>query len=100
MKQKGRLFQQPTLFIYPTVNRPFSRIKPMAFVNTTKTAPFGAITTYRAIKVLEAAKTSFITWNAKRTTYKQLSALSMRELDDIGMTRADVNNLNTGFFNF
>lgn len=72
----------------------------MAFVNTTKPAPFGAITTYRAIKALEAVTNSFLVWNAKRATYKQLSALSSRELDDIGMTRADVNNLNTSFFNF
>ena len=72
----------------------------MAFVNTTKPAPFGAITTYRAIKALEAVKTSFVAWNTKRTTYKELSALSVRELDDIGITRADVENLNTGFFNF
>ncbi len=72
----------------------------MAFVNTTKPAPFGAITTYRAIKALDAAKTSFFAWNAKRVTYKQLSALSVRELDDIGMTHSDVDNLNTGFFRF
>ncbi|MBL4750965.1 MAG: DUF1127 domain-containing protein [Amylibacter sp.] len=72
----------------------------MAFVNTTKTAPFGAITTYRAVKALEAIKNNFVAWNAKRATYKELSALSVRELDDIGITRADVENLNTGFFNF
>lgn len=72
----------------------------MAYFNTTKTAPFGAITTYRAVKALEAVKISFVAWNAKRATYKELSALSVRELNDIGMTRADVENLNAGFFNF
>lgn len=72
----------------------------MAFLNTTKTAPFGAIATYRAVKAIEAVKTSFVSWNTKRNTYKQLSVLSTRELEDIGITRADVNNMNTGFFRF
>jgi len=72
----------------------------MAFLNTTKPAPFGAITTYRAIKALETVKTSFLSWSTKRNTYKQLSVLSTRELEDIGITRADVNNMNTGFFRF
>ena len=72
----------------------------MAFLNTTKPAPFGAITTYRAVKALEAVKTSFLSWSANRNTYKQLSVLSTRELEDIGITRADVNNMNTGFFRF
>lgn len=72
----------------------------MAFLNTTKPAPFGAITTYRAVKAFEAARIGFSTWKTKRSTYKQLNVLSTRELDDIGITRADVNNLNTGFFRF
>ena len=70
----------------------------MAIYNETKAAPFGAITTFRAIRALEAVKDNFVAWNAKRNTYKQLSALSTRELEDIGMTRADVENLNAGFF--
>ncbi len=70
----------------------------MAVYHETKAAPFGAITTFRVIRALEAVKNSFAMWNAKRTTYKQLSKLSLRELDDIGITRADVEDLNSGFF--
>ena len=72
----------------------------MAILNTTKAAPFGAIATLRAVRALEVVKDSFVGWNAKRNTYKQLNALSTRELEDIGVTRADVENLNTGFFRF
>jgi len=72
----------------------------MAILNTTKTAPFGAIATFRAVRALEVVKDSFVGWNAKRNTYKQLNALSTRELEDIGITRSDVENLNTGFFRF
>ena len=72
----------------------------MAILNTTKAASFGAIATFRAVRALEAVKDSFAGWNAKRNTYKQLNALSTRELEDIGISRADVENLNTGFFRF
>ena len=72
----------------------------MAILNTTKAAPFGAIATFRAVRAMEVVKDSFVGWNAKRNTYKQLNALSTRELEDIGITRADVENLNTGFFRF
>ncbi len=72
----------------------------MAIVNITKAAPFGAIATFRAVRALETVKDSFVGWNEKRNTYKQLNALSARELEDIGMSRADVENLNTGLFRF
>jgi len=70
----------------------------MATLNTTKPAPFGAIATFRAIHALENAKNGFVAWNANRKTYKQLSALTSRELEDIGLSRMDVENMNTGFF--
>ncbi|MBE9477502.1 MAG: DUF1127 domain-containing protein [Proteobacteria bacterium] len=71
----------------------------MATLNTT-TAPFGAITTYRVIHAIEGIKNNLVAWNTKRSTYIQLSALGARELDDIGLTRADVEDLNTGFFRY
>lgn len=72
----------------------------MATLNLTKAAPFGAIATFRVIRALEDVKNNLVAWNAKRNTYKQLNALSARELEDIGITRADVDNLNTGFISF
>jgi uncharacterized protein YjiS (DUF1127 family) len=70
----------------------------MAIMNATKAAPFGAITAYRAIHAVEAAVNSLTAWNARRNTYKQLSALSVRELEDIGLTIADVEELTKGTF--
>ena len=34
-----------------------------------------------------------ISWNDQRVTVNELSKLSNRELDDIGLTRADIANL-------
>ncbi len=72
----------------------------MATLNSTKPAPFGAIATFRAIHALEGVKNSFAAWNTKRRTYKELSALSTRELEDIGLSRTEVEGLNTGFFRY
>jgi uncharacterized protein YjiS (DUF1127 family) len=38
------------------------------------------------------------TWNEQRTTRKQLSLLSDRELADIGLERADINAVAKGQF--
>jgi uncharacterized protein YjiS (DUF1127 family) len=63
----------------------------MSTMNLTTAAPFGAITTYRAISAVETALNSLKAWNAKRITHKQLNALSIRELEDIGLTGAQLN---------
>lgn len=70
----------------------------MATIAITKAAPFGAISAFRAVNAVEAVLNSLMTWNARRNTYKVLSALSARELEDIGMTRADVEDINKGIF--
>ena len=62
----------------------------MAAVETTRPAPFGAITTYRAINLLSNAAGAFSAWNDARVTRKALSKLSDRELDDIGLNRGDI----------
>lgn len=62
----------------------------MAAVETTRPAPFGAITTYRAINSLSNAVAVFSAWNDARITRKALSKLSDRELDDIGLCRGDL----------
>jgi uncharacterized protein YjiS (DUF1127 family) len=65
----------------------------MAAVETTRPAPFGAITTYRAINSLSNVALAFQAWNDARVTRKSLSKLSDRELDDIGLCRADIEML-------
>jgi len=62
----------------------------MAAVETTRPAPYGAITTYRAINALSNAVMAFQAWNDARVTRKALAKLSDRELDDIGLCRGDL----------
>lgn len=62
----------------------------MAAVETTRPAPFGAITTYRAINGLSNVVNAFQAWNDARVTRKALNKLSDRELDDIGLCRGDI----------
>ena len=62
----------------------------MAAVETTRPAPFGAITTYRAISTVTHTLAMFAAWNDARVTRKALNKLSDRELDDIGLCRGDV----------
>lgn len=69
----------------------------MAAIQTTRTAPFGAIATYSFIRFISTIANSVIAWNDARVTRNSLSKLSDRELDDIGLTRgdiADIANLN------
>ena len=62
----------------------------MAAYETSRTAPFGAITTYRAINALSNVALMFAAWNDARVTRKALNKLSDRELDDIGLCRAEI----------
>lgn len=62
----------------------------MAAVETTRPAPYGAITTYRIINTLSNVILAFRAWNDARVTRKALNNLSDRELDDIGLCRGDI----------
>lgn len=65
----------------------------MAAVETTRPAPYGAITTYRAVNGLSNVMMAFQAWNDARVTRKALNKLSDRELDDIGLCRGDIATL-------
>ena len=65
----------------------------MAAVETTRPAPLGAITTYRAINGLGNAFGALSAWNDARMTRNALGKLSDRELDDIGLCRGDIDTL-------
>ncbi len=67
-----------------------NRMQAMAAVETTRPAPFGAITTYRAISGLSNVVGVLSAWNDARVTRKALNKLSDRELDDIGLCRGDI----------
>jgi uncharacterized protein YjiS (DUF1127 family) len=62
----------------------------MAAFETARSAPFGAITTYHIIRFVGDMMDRVIVWNDARVTRNALAKLSDRELDDIGLTRADV----------
>ncbi len=62
----------------------------MAAVETTRPAPFGAITTYRAVNGLSNVFGVLSAWNDARVTRNALNKLSDRELDDIGLCRGDI----------
>jgi len=62
----------------------------MAAYETTRTAPFGAIATYRFIQFFGAIIAAVAAWNDARVTRNALEKLSDRELDDIGLCRGDI----------
>jgi len=63
----------------------------MASIETSlRAAPFGAISIFRATQTLAEPIAAFMAWNNARKTRNALYALSNRELDDIGLCRADI----------
>jgi len=62
----------------------------MATFETTRPAPFGAVTVFRAVSALSTLLEGFGEWNSQRATRKALSKLSVHELNDIGLSPADV----------
>lgn len=62
----------------------------MAAFETTRTAPLGAITTYRFIQFVSSAFAAVNNWNDARITRAALGKLTDRELDDIGLCRGDI----------
>lgn len=62
----------------------------MATFETTRPAPFGAITTYRVLSAIDSVRMAVVGWRNSRQTYAALSRLSDRELNDIGLLRADI----------
>jgi uncharacterized protein YjiS (DUF1127 family) len=53
-------------------------------------APFGAITVHRITSSLTGIVDRVRAWNDTRRTVKALRGLNARQLDDIGLTPADV----------
>ncbi|MEM1299703.1 MAG: DUF1127 domain-containing protein [Pseudomonadota bacterium] len=68
----------------------------MAMIDTPRTAPFGAITTFQAttflMNAVEAAKSAVSKRIEIYRTADQLARLSPAMLDDIGITPADVDS--------
>lgn len=62
----------------------------MAAYESSRAAPFGAISIFRAVQFVSANVSAFAAWNDGRVTRNALGKLSDRELDDIGLCRGDV----------
>ena len=62
----------------------------MAYVAANTQAPLGAVATLRVVDSVLNLKNSVVAWNEARVTRKVLSRLSAEQLQDIGLTRADL----------
>lgn len=62
----------------------------MSAFETTRNAPFGAITVFRTVQSVANTLEALKTWNSARITRNALNRLSNRELDDIGLCRGDI----------
>lgn len=63
----------------------------MASIETShRVAPFGAVSIFRAAAWVAEPIAALMAWNNARKTRNALYALSNRELDDIGLCRADI----------
>ena len=61
----------------------------MAIFDTTQPA-FGSASAAGRLFSFHRLWSTFVAWNDARVTRKALSALTDRELDDIGLTRGDI----------
>jgi len=57
---------------------------------STPVAPFGAITAHRIVSAFDSVLRTFREWNDARRTVTILRGLSADQLDDIGLSRGDV----------
>ncbi|EAQ46261.1 MAG: hypothetical protein BM560_09105 [Roseobacter sp. MedPE-SWde] len=56
-------------------------------------APLGAVSVLRLVDGIMNFKTNMVEWNESRQTRKALSQLTAAQLDDIGLSRADISKL-------
>lgn len=56
-------------------------------------APLGAVSVLRLVDGIMNFKTNMVEWNETRRTRNALSELSAAQLEDIGVTRADIAKL-------
>jgi uncharacterized protein YjiS (DUF1127 family) len=65
----------------------------MATFDTTRTTYGSASVASRFSKIVSDMTASFVAWNDARVTRNALSALSDRELEDIGLIRGDIDSV-------
>ncbi|WP_439649894.1 DUF1127 domain-containing protein [Gymnodinialimonas hymeniacidonis] len=72
-------------------NTKLERMRPMAIITN---RPLGA--GFNATRILSDLVAKVAAWNDARVTRKALSALSNRELDDLGLNRGDIEDIASG----
>jgi len=65
----------------------------MAHAITNTTLPFGALTAHQVITFFADTAARIRDWNERRRTVALLSQLSDSQLDDIGLVRADIEDM-------
>ncbi len=65
----------------------------MAMYLNTKPVPTGASAIFRAVNRLEGIVETIINWNASRKTATVLNSLSDKQLEDIGLSRGDIDGV-------
>ena len=70
----------------------------MAHISETHAVPFGALTVHRIVTAVANVVAAFHRWNQTRLTVAELRRLTDRQLDDIGLTRADIDRMADGTF--
>ncbi|MDG1947506.1 MAG: DUF1127 domain-containing protein [Amylibacter sp.] len=65
----------------------------MAYFTNTTSHPFGSITIFRITNFIEINAEKAVKWYQTRQTKIVLSKLTDRELNDIGLSRSDINNI-------
>lgn len=62
----------------------------MTTLETNRSTPLGAVTTLRIVSFVERGIHAFVAWRSARATAKALTALSDKQLRDIGLHRGDI----------
>jgi len=65
----------------------------MAETFNTQTVPFGAITVHRVVSAFTKAASALRSWRETRRTVNALRRLTPAQLDDIGLTPADIEEI-------
>ncbi len=65
----------------------------MTETRSAQSVPFGALTVHRAVSAVTALGERFAEWRRARRTLAELERLTPAQLEDIGLTRADLERL-------
>lgn len=68
----------------------------MAHITARNAIPFGALTVHRMVTAVTNRIEAVRHWSRRRRTVAELSRLSPRQLEDIGLTPADVRRMADG----